>query len=379
MAATIPALPSVGPHASAASVVRIPQRLDSVQMMRAVAALMVCVWHLALHTGRLYPTHFMQTLQHLPLYAGVDLFFVISGFIMMYTTRGQFGVPGSARRFAVKRLVRIVPPYWFFTSVMVIMTLAVPALLNTARFTTSHALLSYLFIPHLAPGRAESIEPIFVLGWTLNYEMFFYAIFTLAVLSKARTGLMLILTTFGLVFVTARFGLWDRALNMFFGDSILFEFLLGIAAYYLCMRYQPSIVARSLLFAAAIAWLAVLSRVDVDARLLRGGIPAFLVFLALFGLQMRGLVERSLVALGDASYALYLSHSFVSAVCVGVAARWGPKDVSPEIPAVFLFGTSLLACIAASVIFYRYCERPVTDWLSRIFVGRRTETRGATG
>jgi peptidoglycan/LPS O-acetylase OafA/YrhL len=379
MAATIPALPSVDPYPSAAAVVRKPLRLESVQMMRAVAALMVCVWHLALHTGRLYPTHFMQWMQHLPLYAGVDLFFVISGFIMMYTTRGQFGLPGSARRFAVKRLVRIVPPYWFFTSVMVFMTLAVPSLLHTARFSPSHALLSYLFIPHLAPGRAASIEPIFVLGWTLNYEMFFYAIFSLAVLYKARTGLTLILTTFGLVFLTARFGLWDRALNMFFGDTILFEFLLGIAAYYLCTRYQPSIIVRGLLLAAAIAWLAVLSRVDVDARLLRGGIPAFLVFLALFGLQMRGLVERALVTLGDASYALYLSHSFVSVACVGVTARWGPKSVSPEIASVFLFGTSLLACIAASVIFYRYCERPVTDWLSRIFVGRRTETRGATG
>ncbi|HEX4143245.1 MAG TPA: acyltransferase [Pirellulales bacterium] len=347
--------------------------------MRAIAALMVCVWHLALQTGHLYPTSFMQSLQHLPLYTGVDLFFVISGFIMTYITRGQFGLPGSARGFAVKRLVRIVPPYWFFTSVMVFITIAVPSLTHSARFTPLHALLSYLFVPHLAPGRGQSIEPIYQLGWTLNYEMLFYAMFTLALLCKARTGFMFILTTFVLAFAASRFGLWTQALNVFFGDSILFEFLLGVAAYYVCTRFQPSILVRCLLLAGAIAWLVALSRLNVDARVIRAGIPAFFVFLALFGLPMRGRVGRGLVALGDASYSLYLSHVFVSAVCIGAAARLGTKNGSPAILSLVVFGASLLACIAASVIFYRYCERPVTDWLSRIFVGRPTKTRAATG
>ena len=168
------------------------------------------------------------------------------------------------------------------------------------------------------------IEPIYVLGWTLNYEMFFYAIFALAVLCKVRAGLIFMLVSFGFVFVAARLGVWDRAINLFWGDSILFLFLLGIAAYYVCRRFQPSIVGRGVLIAAALVWLVALRMFDVDDRLLKG-MPAFFLFFALFGLPMTSPFARGLVILGDASYALYLSHSFVMP-CVSVS----PVDGVPR-------------------------------------------------
>jgi peptidoglycan/LPS O-acetylase OafA/YrhL len=174
----------------AESVVNNMTKLDSVQVMRAMAALAVCSGHLFHEVYLFNPSSTIKFLNELPWGMGVDLFFVISGYIMMKTSRNCFGRDGAASGFFLKRLVRIVPSYWFFTTLMLISTLLVPQELNSGVFTLPHTIMSYLFIPHFNPRVEGLLQPILGLGWTLVYEMFFYIVFAICLLRKEKEGLL---------------------------------------------------------------------------------------------------------------------------------------------------------------------------------------------
>ena len=116
----------------------------------------------------------------IPLYSlasGVDLFFVISGFIMVYSSEDLFGARGAWRTFLTRRLVRIVPLYWLTTAI------TIPLMSLTVDWQS--LLGSYFFIPYRAPSNA--IVPLHGVGWTLNLEMFFYVIFAAAISSLKRS------------------------------------------------------------------------------------------------------------------------------------------------------------------------------------------------
>jgi len=125
----------------------IVDRLLSVQSLRAVAALLVVTYHL--RTAELKYLEGPAVLDSVARYAsvGVDLFFVISGFVMTTLAVGRYQKPGACTRFLIKRAWRIVPLYWCFTTAVVILMAIVPALINSEYEGLSY-LLSYLFFPH---------------------------------------------------------------------------------------------------------------------------------------------------------------------------------------------------------------------------------------
>jgi exopolysaccharide production protein ExoZ len=121
--------------------------------------------------------------------AGVDIFFVISGFVMWVISASHDTPP---HRFMANRLRRIIPLYWIATIGLATLAALTPTHLPSVKPSLDHALLSLLFIPHYnADGR---IWPLLVPGWTLNYEMFFYALFTIALLFSPRRRLILLST-----------------------------------------------------------------------------------------------------------------------------------------------------------------------------------------
>ena len=141
--------------------------LPSIHFLRGIAALVVCVMHLNGEAHKMLP----QPLNVKTWISGVDIFFVISGFIMIYTNDKGFGSLESSITFMFRRLIRIVPMYWLFTSLMVASIILFPRLLHTAQFSYCHLVLSLLFIPHISPDTSHDIHPILSLGWTLNYEV----------------------------------------------------------------------------------------------------------------------------------------------------------------------------------------------------------------
>ena len=108
----------------------------------------------------------------LPWMAGVAIFFVVSGFIMVHASQDLFGQEGAWRLFLKRRLARIVPLYWAMTTLFLLVGLAVPAVLNSGVPNFQQILGSYLFWPVVSTQ--GMVQPVYSLGWTLNYDCLLY-------------------------------------------------------------------------------------------------------------------------------------------------------------------------------------------------------------
>jgi peptidoglycan/LPS O-acetylase OafA/YrhL len=340
----------------------LPQ-IVGIQYLRGVAAMMVAVFHLSSQMPRMgYDGPWLPGLS-----SGVDIFFVISGFIMWVTTSGR---PVTPIAFWRRRIVRIVPLYWLVTTLMVVLMFVAPHALQSSRFAAAHVVSSYFFLPAPHPV-THGLDPVVVPGWTLNYEMFFYLVFGLFLFAGPRLrfwgtiGALLLLVGIGLA---AGFAPLSRA--GFYTSSIMLEFatgmVLGLAATRgtVFPRFAPAL-SWVLLVGGLIAVVALPGLADGDAsRFLVRGIAATAVVAGMLGLEARGKVRSmpSLTLLGDASYSLYLSHVVTLSV---VSQAWRKLHLDRLPGAVPLFViVALLAAAAVGILCYLYVERPLTDLVS---------------
>ncbi len=345
--------------------------LLNLQVLRALAALSVVVAH-ALHenealasvTGRAAVDGSAWNLGF-----GVDIFFVLSGFIMTHTAASEFGKGGAPLRFFLRRCARVIPLYWLLTSVMLLGALVAPSLLAVPIGSFSHVLASYFFIPS---GRGvDEIRPVLALGWTLNYEMLFYVFFAAALLLPIRAGIIwLSVLMIGMALLG---NLVDpgRVQIAFWTNPIILEFLFGVHVA-LIFRSGVRIGGATALGLTAIGLLGFV-RISTpwnDAALpqfLRSGVPAALfVLAAAIGpvLPQKRIVLWA-VALGDASYSLYLSHPFVLRP---MRAVWA-KAIGGSLPlGMFVVCATLGAAIFALALF-RGVEKPLTSRVQKIVLG----------
>jgi peptidoglycan/LPS O-acetylase OafA/YrhL len=302
---------------------------------------------------------------------GVDLFFVLSGFIMMWTFGDRFGEPQAWRDFLRRRLLRILPLYWIFTVLMVFATLLFASRLETAVFTPEHALLSFLFIPHLSPH--GGIHPILALGWTLMYEMFFYLSFALALCVRRQVGLAMLAAWFFLVHVLGRHApVVPEALRLFWSDTVLFEFLFGIGFYFMQQRGRLPLdrLVCVLLFCAVSGGSAYLAGQWSSNRLYHFGIPALIVVALFFYLvpMVKAKFWLVLVMVGEASFTLYLSHPFVLELAK-IPIELLPVTAGGKM-ALYLI-TGLLAATLFSLAFFSLFERRLAQRLAQCTLRRR--------
>jgi peptidoglycan/LPS O-acetylase OafA/YrhL len=345
-------------------------KLLHVQWLRGLAALSVAALHaqhdaagLAERLGAGFAPY-----DRVPWAAGVDAFFVISGFIMVHASRRFFEAPGAAGTFLARRAARIVPLYWAVTSLYLGVAFLASGLVNSAVLEPWPVAASYLFIPFARPD--GSAQPVYSLGWTLNYEMFFYALFALTLawpLRKAVPGLAALMA--GLVLLgqllplPQPFGFWT--------DPIILEFVFGLALGLIRAEgIRLSGPVRAALVAAGLALLA-MNLVPPDgpaglARPLGWGLPvALLVAAAALGGDRPGPAPRILqlgAALGDASYALYLIHPFVIRALSELAAR---TDLGAMVgPWGYIF-LALAGSVLVALAVHRWFERPLTELARR--------------
>ncbi len=156
--------------------------IHPIQYLRGIAALMV-VWHHGVGQLATLETYFPFRFGT----SGVDLFFVISGFIMVVTTAGRDVTPTE---FIARRFVRVVPLYWVLTLALAATALVAPSLFRSVTLTAVSLIQSLLFIPHFSPSHAGMIWPVLVPGWTLNYEMFFYVVFAASLAFSHRLAIL---------------------------------------------------------------------------------------------------------------------------------------------------------------------------------------------
>lgn len=282
------------------------ETLYSVQYLRAAAALAVVFYHisaLSQQTWGLDP----ERVDHVGA-AGVDLFFVISGFVMaMIVARPG---PFDGREFWIRRIARVVPAYWVITLAVFALAWFRPSLFNstTADLHTLLASLSFLALDH---GDGNT-GPLLVVGWTLNYEIFFYAI--VALTAGLFADRRLYGTSLIIIFLVA-VGAWLRPTgptSAFYTDPILLEFIFGILVYSTWSRTRepgPGLAPLAVFGAGAVLLFLQWERPVGDLRVLFWGIPSAAVLYG--GLGVLTFRSTLLARLGEWSYALYLTHVFV--------------------------------------------------------------------
>jgi peptidoglycan/LPS O-acetylase OafA/YrhL len=338
-------------------------QLVSIQVLRAVAALAVVAFHFSVS---------LQQDFHLtndPLFSagasGVDIFFVISGFIMSYTTARPD--QRSPTAFVFKRLARIVPLYWVMSLAIFVVALAAPALLRSVTASPADLLRSLFFIPYVRPD--GMMEPILFLGWTLNYEMFFYAIFAASLLISRRYYLVI---TMGAILALTTVGRFVHGgpFTTFYTNGLMLEFVWGCLLFLVFQRWPKRLTGLSWLWILGAALLLVQNFFELGLpREIEKGLPAVLIVGGVLGASMKdGALRRTFARIGDASYSLYLGHPYALELSAKIAiALLGASVVSATLAGIVGLAISILAALAS----YALLERPSNDWIRRRLAGRK--------
>jgi peptidoglycan/LPS O-acetylase OafA/YrhL len=336
-------------------------KLLALQVLRAFAALAVVVHHvqndaegLAARAGLAFSRS-----HALPWLAGVDVFFVISGFIMVHASRGLFGRGDARHIFLGRRIARIVPLYWAATTLFLGAALLQPRAVNSAPPDLAAIVASYLFIPWARPDGL--VQPIYSLGWTLNYEMFFYLVFALAIGWPRRQAVVLVAATLAVFVALGQAFAPLPTAPAYWTSPIVLEFVFGIGLAVVAQRsFALPILARIALAAAALVLLHLdFTAAGAPAVLAYGGPAAMLVAAATLGAPSNHppRVEQALVMLGDASYALYLVHPFAMRA---LTALFGGLALTARLGTATYIALALLLAVAFALAVHRWFERPVT-------------------
>lgn len=308
---------------------------------------------------------------------GVDLFFVISGFIIVYASRSMFGQQKAWQRFLALRIIRIVPLYWIALTLRLGVLLAGHVFASREFPGLTAIFTSFLFIPYDSLGYGDDYPfPILDLGWSLNYEIFFY--FVLSTLIFLPINRAVFTATLCLTVGVFMSWVWQPPLPFgFWLKPIIMEFVGGmcIALIYIRGWRISLILSGFLVLVATYLWfIADVSQFrssfgpgyyDFSRFFFYGmGAIALVSAVALSNYQTVGVLMHKLAVLGDSSYALYLSHPFVLLLFKVVFHVTNLK--APE--GLFLFVVMIASCVALAHLIHLWIEKPLIELLKRIVI-----------
>lgn len=346
----------------------------SIQYLRGIAAIMVVYFHFLMHLARngagVLPDGIKLGA------AGVDVFFVISGFIMWVTTYETNMRPEA---FWTRRFMRIAPLYWSFTVLLAALAIVAPVATRT-QVDPGHLVTSLLFIPAVHPFKDGNIWPLLVPGWSLNFEMYFYLVFGGCLLLARHTRLWGISCFFGVAVLAGQLLQFANPIAATYTSPIILEFLMGAVAGQLVIRGKtaPAPVAVLLTVLAVIVFAANAYTEPLPVeRLILWGLPSFLLVYAFVSLEKNGwrFENRIMLALGDSSYSLYLSHMFTLGV---IGFIWTRINIASVYLDVAMHPVALGVCGIAGVVAYKYYEKPLLHIMHRLtpFFARRPAIPG---
>ncbi|ATM74535.1 hypothetical protein CRN79_01150 [Serratia fonticola] len=339
------------------SIPTINRTVNSIQFLRFIASLLVLITHSTFYTHERFS-------ESMPVFkagsVGVDIFFVISGFVILLSSITKNGEFSSGVDFTVKRLTRIVPMYWIATSVKVIALILSPAIVLHATFDPSRIVLSYFFLPSVSPdGRWE---PILGVGWTLVFEMFFYFIFAMALFAKKSPVVIssLVIVIFSLI-STMRTDDWPVA-TMYF-DKIMLYFVIGMFSYIMMMKCRRMTLRVFTLVLTALSVVFIFRKISYGEPIIeRLSFETFTFVVTFFFIVVQceslfvGAISKLSTLLGNASYSTYLFHPLLAPIVPTIF-----KKLSITINPVFVVISTVLFALLATVIIHLTIEKPITN------------------
>ncbi|WP_242147563.1 acyltransferase family protein [Sphingomonas sp. BAUL-RG-20F-R05-02] len=320
----------------------------SIQQLRGLAAMLVVFQHANAATDWLF-----APFSHLKFgIAGVDIFFVISGFIMYVAARRE-----RAGAFLVKRMIRVVPLYWIATAALVLMRFSH---FGEPDVTATTIVKSLLFVPYRYDLSSWHVYPVLVPGWSLNIEMFFYLLFAVGLLLRRpawfSTIAIVVAVTIGIITHP------EDAVPFTYTRAIMLEFVVGLG---IAWAYENGRLARWMGAALPAGALLILTSdlLPLDDALTRalGGIGVVVGALALEAHGTR-LKARLATMIGDASYSIYLFHVMV----LMLIGRVMPHLPLHGWPQYLAFMVMVFASVtAAGYLIFSLVEKPLTQALRR--------------
>ncbi|MBC7284392.1 acyltransferase [Hoeflea sp.] len=329
--------------------------LYPVQYLRAAAALVVMLFHVSILSHETWQLD-ARRVDHVGA-AGVDLFFAISGFIMAMIVFRPDEFDG--RDFWIRRVAWVVPAYWMITGVVFVLAALVPSLFNSTTADIPHLLASLFFLA-VNTGNGSTV-PLLVVGWTVNYEMFFYLIvaITAGLFSDRRllgaSGVIVGLVLAGIVFNPVQPSL------AFYSNPILLEFVFGVLVFRTWSRTGSAGLSFAPVTVFALGALLLFlqwERPLVDWRAFYWGVPAAAVLYG--GVGALTFRNEFLARLGDWSYALYLTHLFVITFYIKHVIS---SDSMIELPWPAHYLIMTVAVFATAGIYHRLVERLLSAWV----------------
>jgi len=324
---------------------KLTSTIDNLQILRAFAAINVVIFHI-IGTSSAYgfEPYYLKLFKGWGA-NGVDIFFVLSGFVMLHS---QLQKRRSAWNFLKFRIIRIVPIYWFVTLISVLSFLLIPSSAFNSDMPSIVQILESLFF--LSKALSGS-EPILSVGWTLEWEMLFYIIFALS-LTFSQWNRSYIFISLGLLFIST-----------ITSELIIIEFLFGMLIAYAFNRFK---IGNKLgLIIAIIGFIFLLSSINQMHllhfnRVIIWGLPSFLI---IFGLVYADQYSSPLLKyLGDASYSIYLIHFLVISFYYKVITY-----ISIPLNHDFLSLLCLFVAITSGAFMYSFIEKPLTSLVKSKF------------
>lgn len=346
------------------------------QALRGIAAFWVMFHHAywGRHIVHLYAAlpPLIAQLLFLRGFFGVEIFFVLSGFIIAHSLRGAVITGRYFRDFAIRRSLRLDPPYWAAIAFAIGMSFLSAHVVHKAyALPTRGDLLSHLTYTQMFFGYPYSISGVF---WTLTYEIQFYLILIISIMAFQRLSLIVgrlsaAIVIFGPLYIIAWVWgvfIWGDNIQGFFYVN-WYGFFVGTLGYWAASQRYVAIpfwllVIGLLIFGRDVGIVCALTAVLLHVTLKNGSI-------------VRALSFRPLQFLGAISYSLYLTHAQVQGASMNLLYRYLPRTVAGEAIALLL---SALICVAAAALFWWIIERPSHALAKKFGRARRSETRTRT-
>ena len=306
--------------------------------------------------------------------AGVDFFFVLSGFIITYAHQTDIGRPDRLSRFWRKRLLRIYPAWWVALFLMGCL-LAFSPTKDLAERNIGHVVSAIFLLPEIP-------DPILGVGWSLRHEMIFYALFSILILNR-RLGMAVLYTWMTLILFNLAWAMgagepfFTGILDTAFFRVFNIQFFFGIAVAVIIRRYPPWRPTPILLVGIAVFFangmfesFGPMIQHEWPPRHLSYGLGAAMILYGLATLdRARALrVPAFMLALGTASYSIYLVHDIALLVMQQVVRR---ARVYVDFPIEIAYLILVVTSLTAGLVFSRLIERPMLRAGNQAFVSER--------
>lgn len=344
------------------------RRYGGLQVLRVMCAFAVLIVHNLFYSSERL-TH--QKSYWAPHFGEVDIFFVLSGFVLISSSEYLFRVPRGWRIFAERRFARVVPMYWLATTLKVVALLAAGRYVLHATLVPSKVALSYLFLPSL--NKDHSIEPLLGVAWTLLFEIFFYVLFMVALYLRLNIykffGTVAILLWVGSIFRRP-----DWPTFCFYLSPLVLECFAGMLIARACQKGK--ILGKGLAICSVLVGMAVIQAfpaVSPVPQIVRLGLPAALIVYAVASLEeYLTRIPKFLLFLAQASYSVYLFHPLVAPVVPELFARHH---------AMHLVGSTaggVALALAVGSLVHWFLEKPANDRI-QTYLKRRPNGMAAAG